>query len=52
MLYNEDIEFNGKKYKKIFCLLDSLIEDGSLKLMTTDEKSTLLNTLDKRVSIK
>ena len=52
MLYDDNIEFNGGKYKNIFRLLDSLINDGVLKPITTCEKSTLLNILDKKISIK
>ena len=47
MLYDEDIIFNGKKYNNIYRLLDLLIKDGTLKLMTLDEKSTSLNIFDK-----
>ena len=52
MLYDNDVEFNGKKYKNTFCLLDSLIIDGTLKLTTIDEKSSLLNILDKEILSK
>ena len=52
MLYNEDIKFNGKKYKNISHLLESLIKNGALKPMTIEEKSTLLNILEKNMLIK
>ena len=52
MLYDKNIEFNGKKQKNTFCLLESLIKDGPLKPMIVSEKSTLLNILDKKILIK
>ena len=52
MLCDKDIEFNGKKYKNAFRLLESLIKDGTLKPMTIGEKSTLLNSLEKNMLTK
>ena len=48
MLCDEDIEFNGRKHKNAFRSLDSLVKDGTLKSMTIDEKSALLNILHER----
>ena len=48
MLYDKDIAFKDKKYKNIFYLLDSSINDRTLKPLINDEKSILLNILNKK----
>ena len=52
MLYDEDIEFKDKEYKNISHLLYLLIKDGTLKLITVDEKSILLNILIRRYQLR
>ena len=48
MFYDDDIEFNGNKYKNTSCLIYLLINDGTLKTMAFGEKSTSLDILSKK----
>ena len=52
MLYDINITFKGRVYKNTYQLLESLIIDGTLKSMTMNEKSTLLNILGMKMLIK